>query len=89
LETLEKSEKDLPKSINLGTGVGYSVLEVISTFEKTTQKKVAYKIGPKREGDVPAIYANAALAKAILNWECLYNLEEMLQSAWNFQCKQN
>jgi UDP-glucose 4-epimerase len=88
LETLENSKKDLPKSINLGTGLGYSVLEVISSFEKTTQKKVAYKIGPKREGDVPAIYANAALAKEILNWECLYNLEEMLQSAWNFQCKQ-
>lgn len=89
LETLENNQnKELPKSINLGTGKGYSVLEVITSFEKTTHKKVAFSIGPKREGDVPAIYADATLAKKILNWECKYNLEDMLSSAWNFQCKQ-
>lgn len=89
LELLLKNKKinDKVNAINLGTGKGYTVLDLINTFEKVTNIKVNYKIGPRRSGDVPAIYADASLAKNILNWEAKLNLEAMLQSAWNFELK--
>ena len=72
---------------NLGTGNGVTVLEAIKAFEKISNKKLNYKIGPRRSGDVIAIYANNDLAKSALNWNIRYNLEDMMQTAWNWEIK--
>lgn len=68
--------------INLGTGVGVSVLEAIKAFEKVSNQKLNYKIGERRAGDVEAIYANNNKAKELLNWTPKYNIDEMMLSAW-------
>jgi len=68
--------------INLGTGVGISVLEAIKSFEKVANQKLNYKIGPRRAGDVEAIYANNTKAKELLHWIPKYNIDEMMLSAW-------
>lgn len=68
--------------INLGTGVGISVLEAINAFEKISNQNLNYKIGPRRAGDVAAIYANNTKAKDLLSWAPKYNIDEMMLSAW-------
>ncbi len=70
---------------NLGTGNGVSVLEAVHSFEKVTQQKLNYEIGPRRAGDVINIYANNDFAKAELKWDPKYNLDEMMLSAWKWQ----
>lgn len=86
VQALQKliADKNFPKHsiINLGTGVGVSVLEAIHAFEKESGQKLNYKIGPRRAGDVEAIYANNDLAKKMLTWVPKYNIDEMMQSAW-------
>ena len=72
---------------NLGTGNGVSVLEAIHAFEKVSNVKLNYKIGPRRPGDIVAIYANNSLAKEKLKWDPEYSLEEMMRTAWNWQLK--
>ncbi len=72
---------------NLGSGNGVSVLEAIHAFEKVNQTKLNYKIGPKRSGDVIAIYANNALAIEALNWVIKYDLNEMMRTAWQWELK--
>ncbi|MEO8819296.1 MAG: UDP-glucose 4-epimerase GalE [Ginsengibacter sp.] len=72
---------------NLGTGNGVSVLEAIQSFEKISNKKLNYKIGPRRPGDIMAIYANNSLAKESLNWNPKYMLDEMMSTAWKWQLK--
>ena len=74
---------------NLGSGDGNSVLEVIKTFEKVSEQKLNYVIGPRRPGDVIAIFANNEKAKNILGWVPKYTLEEMMQTAWNWELKLN
>lgn len=71
--------------INLGSGTGSTVLEMISAFQRATGISIPHKVVERREGDVPAVYADIAKAKALLNWEPDYSLEEMLSSAWNFE----
>jgi UDP-glucose 4-epimerase len=73
------------KPYNLGTGRGYSVLEIINTFEKVTGRKVNYKIAPRRTGDLAECFANPSLAKAELKWQAEKNLEDMLTDAWRWQ----
>lgn len=68
--------------INLGTGVGVSVLGAIKAFEKVSNQKLNYKIGPRRAGDVEAIYANNTKAKELINWTPKFNIDEMMLSAW-------
>lgn len=75
------------KIYNLGTGKGYSVMEVLHTFEKVCGRKLPYKIAGRRKGDVTASYADASLAKKELGWEAIYDLEKMCQDAWNWQKK--
>ncbi|WP_338752818.1 UDP-glucose 4-epimerase GalE [Bacillus sp. FJAT-52991] len=70
---------------NLGTGGGYSVLEVIQAFEKATGKKVPYSIGGRRQGDVPICYADTSTSKMELLWQATKSLEEMCKDAWNWQ----
>ena len=72
---------------NLGTGKGVSVLEIISTFEQVTGKKVAYKIVDRRKGDVAENYADASLALKELGWKTELNLHDMVVDTWRWQCK--
>ena len=71
--------------INLGTGRGYSVMEVVKTFEKVTNIPIKYKIQPRRDGDIAECFACTSKAKEILNWEAKRNLEDMCKDAWYFK----
>lgn len=70
---------------NLGTGRGYSVLELIQTFEQVTGQPVPYQIVPRREGDVAECWANPAKARRDLNWICRRALEDIVRDAWRWQ----
>lgn len=70
---------------NLGTGHGYSVLDVVHAFEKANGLKVPYSIKPRRAGDIATCYCNPAKAKAELGWEAKCGIEEMCRDSWNFQ----
>ncbi len=70
---------------NLGTGHGYSVLDVVKAFEKANNLKVKYSIKPRRPGDIATCYCNPAKAKAELGWEAKYGIEEMCRDSWNWQ----
>jgi len=69
---------------NLGTGRGYSVLELVKTFEKVNNVKVPYKIVDRRPGDIAACYADPSYSKEKLHWEAELNLEDMLKSSYDF-----
>jgi len=70
---------------NLGTGNGVSVLEAIKAFEKISGQKLNYTIGPKRPGDVGAIYADNSFSEKSLQWKPLFDLDKMMQSAWQWE----
>ena len=70
---------------NLGTGNGYSVLDMIHAFEKACGKKLPYEIKPRRAGDVPACYASSKKAEEELGWKAQYDLEDMCRDQWNWQ----
>jgi UDP-glucose 4-epimerase len=72
---------------NLGTGNGYTVLEVIAAFEKVSGVKLNYQLGPRRAGDVIAIYANNNKAKTDLGWTPGMSLNEMMDTAWKWELK--
>lgn len=73
--------------INLGSGKGYSVFEVINSFEEVIGEKVKYNIIGRRPGDMPESYADVRKAKKILDWEPKFDIKEMCQSSWNWQLK--
>lgn len=70
---------------NIGTGNGTSVLEIIESFEKVTGKKLNYSIGPRREGDAMAVYADTKKANHELGWEAQLGLEDMIRSSWAWE----
>ncbi|EEM93452.1 UDP-glucose 4-epimerase [Bacillus thuringiensis IBL 200] len=70
---------------NLGTGMGYSVLEMVEAFEKVSGKKVPYRITERRPGDVAVCFADASKAKRELGWEATRGLEEMCSDSWKWQ----
>ena len=70
---------------NLGTGHGYSVLDVVNAFMKVNGVNVPYVIKPRRPGDIATCYCNPAKAKAELGWEAQYGIEEMCRDSWNWQ----
>lgn len=72
---------------NLGTGNGVTVLEAIKSFEEVSGQKLNYKIGPRRPGDVVAIYANNDYARNSLGWEIKFDLNEMMRTAWAWEQK--
>lgn len=74
-------------AINLGTGLGYSVLEMVRAFEKTSERTVPYRIAPRRPGDVAQCYAHPGRAMNLLNWSALRTLDDMCASTWHFQQK--
>ena len=70
---------------NLGTGVGYSVLQVVAAFEKACGKKIPYEIKPRRAGDIATCYSDASKAKRELGWVAERGLDEMCEDAWRWQ----
>lgn len=72
---------------NLGTGNGYSVLQVVDAFSKACNKDIPYQIKPRRLGDIDKCYANSKKAKDELGWEALYGIAEMCEDTWNWQSK--
>lgn len=83
LEKLDKENEGL-YIYNLGTGTGYSVLDMVKAFEETTGKEVKYKIAPRRAGDIATCYADPAKAKRELNWSTEKTLEDMCKDSWNY-----
>ena len=73
------------KIYNLGTGVGYSVLDIVKNFEEATGVTIPYEIKPRRAGDIAANYADASLAKAEMGWEAKYGIREMCEDSWRWQ----
>ena len=70
---------------NIGTGKGYSVIEVIAAFEAATGEKVPHVIGPRRSGDIVAVWAETTKVTNVLGWSATRNLETMMRDAWNWQ----
>lgn len=84
---IEKLTKSGVYTYNLGTGVGYSVLEVIRAFEKACGHPLPYSVKPRRAGDIAECYADAGKAKRELGWEAKLGIDEMCASLWNWQTK--
>ncbi|MBS1928699.1 MAG: UDP-glucose 4-epimerase GalE [Chitinophagaceae bacterium] len=84
---MQINKKEVCEVFNLGSGTGYTVLEVIAAFEKVSGRKLKYSIGPRRRGDVVAIFANNDKAKNILGWNPVFNLDQMMATAWNWELK--
>ena len=74
---------------NLGTGNGYSVLDLVKTFEEVNGVKVPYKIVDRRPGDIASCYADSSLAEKELGWKAEYGIREMMRDSYNFILKQN
>lgn len=89
LKAVEKLEKDGSGvfTYNLGTGNGYSVLQVVKAFEEASGKKVNYKIAPRRAGDIAECFADPTKAYKELGWKAEYGIEDMCRDAWNYAHK--
>jgi UDP-glucose 4-epimerase len=88
LERLEEEEKENYYDVfNVGTGEGYTVLELINTFEEVNGVKLNYTIGPRREGDVEKIYAQSDKVNSVMKWKAEKTMAEALRDAWNWQLK--
>jgi len=88
IAAIERMMKDTDKNIevfNLGTGIGFSVLDMVKAFETATGIKINYEIVPRRAGDVEAVYADTRRANKELNWKAERSLEEMMRSAWEWE----
>ena len=72
-------------AINLGTGVGYSVLDMVKAFEEANGIKVPYKIGPRRPGDLATVYSNPEKAEKVLGWKAKRTLVDMCRDLWTWQ----
>ena len=85
LKALEyAAEHEGVEAINLGTGNGISVLELVNAFQKVNGIELPYVIGPRRDGDLPAFWADAEKAKKLLGWEAVHTVEDMCRSSWEF-----
>lgn len=87
LKALEALTSPQCTAINLGTGIGYSVLDVVNAFSKASQQSIPYIIAPRREGDIAACYADPSKANTAIGWSAKRNLDQMCNDAWNFQSK--
>jgi len=86
LRALEKlTERPGVVTYNLGTGRGYSVLDMVRAFEKASGKKVAYRIAPRRPGDIAECYADPSLAEKELGWKAERGISEMCADSWRWQ----
>lgn len=82
---IENRNKEPYEVFNLGTGSGYSVMEIIKTFEKATGEKVNYRIYPRRPGDIAMVWADTTLANKELGWKADTSLEQTLLTAWSWE----
>ncbi|WP_196208326.1 UDP-glucose 4-epimerase GalE [Citrobacter sp. Res13-Sevr-PEB04-36] len=73
------------KAINLGTGIGYSVMDLIAAFEKAVQRKIKYQIVARRPGDIAECWSDPSLAREELGWQAIYTLDDMMRDSWNWQ----
>jgi UDP-glucose 4-epimerase len=87
IKALESLDKPQCEAINLGTGNGYSVLEVVKAYEKASNTNISYVIQDRRDGDIASCYANATKAKELLGWEAKYDINKMCEDSWNWQMK--
>lgn len=87
LEYLDKQEDNFIDIFNVGTGNGNTVLEVIQAFEKVSNQKLNYEIGPRRQGDIEKVWANTDKVNNLLGWSAKYSLEDSLRDSWNWQKK--
>jgi UDP-glucose 4-epimerase len=72
-------------TVNLGTGVGYSVMDVIRAYEKVIGRPIPYRVTDRRSGDVALYYADPSLARDLLGWRAERNLEQMCADSWRWQ----
>jgi len=79
------SEKPEVRIFNLGTGKGYSVLDIVHAYEKACGHSIPYEIKPRRTGDVDALFSECGKAKRELGWEALYNVDDMCADSWHWQ----
>jgi len=86
IKALEKINSiDTVLTVNLGTGTGYSVIDMVKAFKKASGKEVPYCIAPRRAGDIAKCYADASYAKEVLGWEAKKGIEEMCEDSWRWQ----
>jgi len=85
LKYLHKNSNFKPLVVNLGTGKGYSVLDVVKAFEKASGKKIPYKIVQRRAGDIAKCFADASYAAKVLDWKAEKGLQEMCEDSWRWQ----
>jgi len=85
LKAIEKARQITGVEIyNLGTGIGYSVLDIVKAFEKANDIKIKYEIAPRRSGDIAICFADSSKAKKELGWEATRNLEQMCKDSWRY-----
>lgn len=87
IKAISNNPKESFLVINLGTGVGTSVLELIETFESINNLRLNYSFVGRRDGDKAVVFADANLAKTLLNWQATRNLVDMCRDGWNWQQK--
>ncbi len=87
LKALEYLDKPTCEAFNLGTGNGYSVLDMLKAFSKASGKEIPYKFAPRRPGDVAVCYADPSKAKKLLGWEAQKGIEEMCEDTWRWQSR--
>lgn len=85
LDAFERADEERLFTVNLGTGQGYSVLEMVKAFEKASGRTIAYKIVERREGDIAECYADPALAASFLGWKAEKGVQEMCDDTWKWQ----
>ena len=79
------ADKEGVSIYNLGTGNGYSVLQIVKAFEKACGHPIPYEIKPRRPGDIATCYCDPSKAKAQLGWEAQYGIDEMCEDSWRWQ----
>ncbi|XP_060938615.1 UDP-glucose 4-epimerase isoform X2 [Limanda limanda] len=86
MAALKKLKEDCGCQVyNLGTGRGYSVLQMVKAMEKASGREISYEIGPRREGDIASCYADSSLAEKELGWKAEFDLERMCEDLWRWQ----
>lgn len=88
VQALERQQQQVQPEhlvVNLGTGKGYSVLEVVRAFEQASKRQVPYAVAPRRPGDVATCYAKTDKAQAMLNWRAQFDIDRMCADAWRWQ----
>jgi UDP-glucose 4-epimerase len=85
LQFIENHPENLFAVFNIGTGEGYSVLDIVNTFQKENNVSLKFIFGPKRAGDIEQVWADNSKAKTHLHWQAKHNLADMVKSAWQWQ----